>query len=154
MDRRQIVDAVRRAVDRCGDVGEAAARLGVRPSTLSKILQGRQLSPQAHQKLITQLRTPGVLQEPSSHGNARLETVHRLYLELGTLQAAAETLDLTRERVRQLLVKGTRLGLFEYKPRDIRSLNARRFSVRTLVLLIDQGQLKSLGSHRPTCGSC
>ena len=45
----------------------------------------------------------------------RLKHVHKLYEDLGTL-AAGRVIGVTRERVRQLLVKGSHLGLFEYKP--------------------------------------
>lgn len=48
----------------------------------------------------------------------KLKEAHRLYVERGSLEAAGKQLGITRERVRQLLVKGTRLGLFEYKPFD------------------------------------
>ncbi len=37
-----------------------------------------------------------------------------LYEQQGTLESVAKTMDLTRERIRQILVKGTRLGLFKY----------------------------------------
>ncbi len=40
------------------------------------------------------------------------------YQQHGTLAKAGQTLGITRERVRQGLVKGSRLGLFEYKPRE------------------------------------
>ncbi len=38
-----------------------------------------------------------------------------LYQQKGTLQSVAKEIKLTRERVRQILVKGTTYGLFEYK---------------------------------------
>lgn len=46
----------------------------------------------------------------------RLKHVHKLYEDLGTLEAAGRVIGVTRERIRQLLVKGSHLGLFEYKP--------------------------------------
>ena len=48
---------------------------------------------------------------------ARLETLHAMYERLGSLGAVGRQVGLTRERVRQLLVKGTERGLFAYSPR-------------------------------------
>ena len=45
----------------------------------------------------------------------KLKQAHSLYEELKTLQAVADKLRVTRERVRQLLAKGTAAGLFEYE---------------------------------------
>ncbi len=42
----------------------------------------------------------------------------RLYLEGGTLEYVAKKLRLTRERIRQILVEGTKLGLFNYTGKD------------------------------------
>jgi DNA polymerase/3'-5' exonuclease PolX len=42
----------------------------------------------------------------------------RAYLEGGTLKSVACKMKLTRERIRQILVKGTQLGLFNYTGRD------------------------------------
>jgi hypothetical protein len=42
--------------------------------------------------------------------------VHHLYQTRGTLQQVADEIGLSRERVRQLLVKGSEFGLFEYQP--------------------------------------
>jgi hypothetical protein len=45
----------------------------------------------------------------------RLLEVHRLYQAHGTLAATAKALGLSRERVRQLLIQGSKVGLFEYR---------------------------------------
>ncbi len=50
-------------------------------------------------------------------GIKRIEFYRRcfeLYKQNGTLQSVAKSLKLTRERIRQILVKGTRYGLFKY----------------------------------------
>ena len=49
---------------------------------------------------------------------ARLQTLHAMYERLGSLGAVGKQVGLTRERVRQLLVKGTQRGLFAYSPRQ------------------------------------
>lgn len=46
----------------------------------------------------------------------KLKEAHKLYVEKGSLEAVGKYMGITRERVRQLLVQGTRLGLFEYRP--------------------------------------
>jgi len=42
------------------------------------------------------------------------KTIFRLYKEHGTLEKAGEKVGLTRERIRQILVRGNKHGLFEY----------------------------------------
>ena len=42
--------------------------------------------------------------------------VHRLYKEKSNLAAVGREVGVTRERVRQLMLQGSELGLFEYKP--------------------------------------
>lgn len=117
-DGNKIAEAVRRAIDRYGDVVQAAAWIGVRPSTLTKVLEGTSLSAPALKKLTRLLEVPETLRRAKPVQIDRLETAHRLYLELGTLQAVGDRMSLTRERVRQLLEKGAKLELFEYKPRE------------------------------------
>lgn len=48
-------------------------------------------------------------------GHFRL--IQEMYSKLGTLEKVGKELNLTRERVRQILIEGARNGLFEYKPR-------------------------------------
>jgi len=48
---------------------------------------------------------------------SRLYGLHAMYERLGSLGAVGKEVGLTRERVRQLLVKGTQRGLFSYNPR-------------------------------------
>lgn len=55
---------------------------------------------------------PSVLQK----NKERLLAILNLYREKGSLEAVGKELGLSRERVRQLLVKGSKLGLFEYRP--------------------------------------
>lgn len=118
--REELLAAVRRFVDIGGNVDEAASRLDVRPSTLRKILDGRLLSEPARRKLERRLiaRDPARPTELNPSLRERLLRLHALYRELGTLEAVGRRMGLTRERVRQLLVKGTKLGVFEYRPYD------------------------------------
>lgn len=44
--------------------------------------------------------------------------IYRLYQQEGTLARVAQLKNLTRERIRQLLVKGTKWGLFRYSGRE------------------------------------
>ncbi len=46
----------------------------------------------------------------------KLRRAFTLYKELGTLEAVGKRMGVTRERVRQLLVKGSDLSLYEYRP--------------------------------------
>lgn len=58
----------------------------------------------------------------------RLRRVHALYCELRTLQSVADNMGVTRERVRQLLRKGSAAGLFDYETtsrRKVREIQER-----------------------------
>lgn len=54
---------------------------------------------------------------PQSRMN-QYEECFRLYQEGGTLEYVGKKLNLTRERIRQILKKGTQLGIFNYTGRD------------------------------------
>ena len=101
---------------------EASTRLGVRRSTLDKLLNERVVSPQVRRKIESMLKEPArtvqSVAKPASMVD-RLRRVHELYRNLGTLEAAGKELGVTRERVRQLLVRGAQLGLFKYKPFEL-----------------------------------
>ena len=101
------------------DVIEVSAKFAVNPSTIQKIIDRRPVSRAVQEKIFSAMET-----EHNKPADAklsmveRLQDVHRLYKDLGTLAAVGEKIGVTRERVRQLLEKGTKLGLFEYKPFD------------------------------------
>ncbi len=108
-------------VNECHLVDEASARLGVRRSTIEKILAGRSVSFVVQQRLqhllgeATQSKGPSA---PHPSMVERLTHVYTLYRERGTLEAVGREVEISRERVRQLLVKGSSLGLFDYKPHE------------------------------------
>jgi len=116
-----LVDQLRVLVNEYHLVDEAAARLHVRPSTIEKILTGQSVSLGTQQTVQMAVEAATLRREFSPfHASMveRLTRVHQLYKQRGTLEAAGRELGLTRERVRQLLVKGSRLGLFDYRPLD------------------------------------
>lgn len=98
------------------DLLEVSSRCRVNPTTLRKILEERPVSPPTEKKIRAGLGlTPppgGILSLPSRVD--QLCELYRLYQEKGTLAAVGRTVGLSRERVRQLLVRGTQIGLFEY----------------------------------------
>jgi hypothetical protein len=51
----------------------------------------------------------------NSERGRKLVSIYRHYQKEGSLGKVGQLMDLSRERVRQLLNKGTELGLFEYK---------------------------------------
>ncbi|MCK4386321.1 MAG: hypothetical protein KAW52_08670 [candidate division Zixibacteria bacterium] len=61
----------------------------------------------------------------SNKKRQRIFIIRRLYDQLGTLQAVAEEVGITRERVRQIIVDGKELGLFKTVP----SSRRREFGV-------------------------
>lgn len=100
------------------DLLNASSRLGVTPSTLRKILAGAPISRFIQRKIgrVLDGRGSALPGSPRRSRVERLLEVYHLYQEHGTLQRVADEIGLSRERVRQLLVKGSECGLFEYKP--------------------------------------
>lgn len=121
------------------DLLHASPRFGVTPSTLRKILAGGSISRFIRKKIDRVLGAKaGSGQTPQRRSRVeRLLEVHHLYQTRGTLQRAGDEIGLSRERVRQLLVKGAEFGLFEYKPRSEVHLPREK-------ILADYGRLLTL----------
>lgn len=100
------------------DVLKASSRFGVNPSTIYKILEGRAVSFALKRKLVAHFQDSKAARRPGLHkivGVEKLNQVYRLFRREGTLAAVARQIGVTRERVRQLMIHGSQLGLFEYK---------------------------------------
>lgn len=111
---RQLRQAVRNEVS----LLLVASKLGVRPSTIRKILNGWALSRVVERRIDTALNE-GALSAPFGLASAKLEKltdIFDLYQRERSLEAVGKKIGLTRERVRQLLVKGSKIGLFHYQP--------------------------------------
>jgi predicted transcriptional regulator len=105
-------------IQNCSSLEGASSRLGVRPSTLKRLLAGKPVSFHPRQRIKRILNgTATCKPEFADPVSEKLRQAHVLYEQYGTLEAAGREIGLTRERVRQLLVKGSQLGLFEYKPK-------------------------------------
>jgi hypothetical protein len=128
-----------------GDLLPAAVWLGVYPSTIQKILRRKPLSYGVRKKIRTAFENGGARRRLNARQAKRVQQlleIHRLYLENGSLRIVARKVGYSQERVRYLLVRGTRLGLFAYKPK------ARPPQPRLLKrkLLDDYRRLLSLGA--------
>jgi hypothetical protein len=94
-----------------------SSELGVRPSTLRKILEGKSVSPILERKIDAALRN-GAAEDPvriRRSSPERLLQTFLLYQRERSLHAVGKRMGLCRERVRQLLVKGSQIGLFRYE---------------------------------------
>lgn len=114
----QISFHLRRMITHRIDLLDVSSRLGITLSTLRKILAGGPISPFIEKKVREALARGG-RPAPSGRNRSdieRLLQVHRLYEQWRTLRGVADRIGLSRERVRQLLVKGSEFGLFEYRP--------------------------------------
>jgi hypothetical protein len=103
------------------DIIEAWSKLGVHASILKKIVEGAPIPRGMAKKIRSAFKNSPELKGIIFHKPSMVERllyVYNLYREKGTLEAVGKEIGLTRERVRQLLVKGTQLGLFEYKAHD------------------------------------
>jgi hypothetical protein len=94
-----------------------SSRLGVRPSTVRKILSEKPVSQIVQTKINSALREGAAAMPVRIRCSSleRLLDVHRLYQKERTLQAVGERIGVSRERVRQLLVRGSKMGLFRYE---------------------------------------
>ena len=102
------------------DIFDLASKLGVTETSIKKILDGKPVTRPLIEKLRSSLdlSTQDELGTKPSTAVERLRTIHNLYMQLGTLDAVGKHVGLTRERIRQLLNKGKKIGLFEYNPRE------------------------------------
>lgn len=107
----------------CQVAAKISARLKTRFGVVSTELPGAKETGDSTPGMIRKaerIKEGQELEKFLESGKARTERlfqVHRLYEEKGTLSAVGRELGITRERVRQLLVQGARLGLFDYLPR-------------------------------------
>ena len=99
------------------DLLRVSDRLNVNPSTVQKILEGSPVSRSVKKKIHAAFAQEASNPVPSRHSTVdRLMEVHRLYEKAKSLRAVGQKMGVSRERVRQLLEKGSEVGLFEYKP--------------------------------------
>ncbi|MDC4227718.1 MAG: hypothetical protein MPW15_26710 [Candidatus Manganitrophus sp.] len=114
----RILSLLRERINNHFDILEVASNLGVTPSTLRKILAGRPISRFIKKKIgpILEGKEERVSINRKRYGIERLRDAYHLYQQKKTLQGVGDEMGLSRERVRQLLVNGAAVGLFEYKP--------------------------------------
>ena len=102
--------------------------IGVSDGSLVKILTGKGLSRYLLKKISRGLRNwdnsdAAIARTPRVR---RILSLHRRYQVLGTLAEVGREMGLSRERVRQLLTNGEKLGLFHYRDQSgIKSLALR-----------------------------
>ena len=99
------------------DLLRVSDRLNVNPSTVQKILEGNPVSRSVKKKIHAAFTQEGAHPVRTRHSTVdRLLEVHRLYEKAKSLRAVGQKMGVSRERVRQLLEKGSEVGLFEYNP--------------------------------------
>ena len=90
---------------------------GVNPTPLRKIMAGKLVSRYFIKKMFVKLKKEKNFDSAffKSPMVRRFLAVYGIYRKEGSLVNVARNLGLSRERVRQLLYKGNKLGLFDYK---------------------------------------
>lgn len=128
----RLKDLVRNKID----LWRIAYRLNVNPSTIQKILDGRPVSRIIVKKIAAAYQGGGLFDDSAArHGGResnrltveRLKTVHSLYKQEKSLRTVGEKLGLSRERVRQMLEKGSEIGLFKYASLKSSPLSGENF---------------------------
>ena len=112
-----LASELRKTIKGEADIINAASRLNVYRSTIFKLMSGRPVSLSVKKKICTRLGEPRVDDEANQRLAVTLDRImqiHRLYKEKGNLAAVGREIGVTRERVRQLMLHGSKLGLFEY----------------------------------------
>ena len=127
-EKRNIVDPspfsrVRTLVTNKTDLLKVSDRLNVNPSTVQKILEGSPVSRSVKKKIRVAFMNEDLNPVASKYSTVeRLLAAHHLYEKAQSLRTVGEKMGLSRERVRQLLEKGSEAGLFEYKPLKFSSI--------------------------------
>jgi hypothetical protein len=108
---------IRKMIQNETDLLKASISFGVNPTPLRKIMASQPVSKYWIKKLYIQLKSQ---KDPNlvflnSPKVLKLLSTYRLYKEKGSLDKVGTQLGLSRERIRQLLNKGTKLGLFDYQ---------------------------------------
>jgi len=107
------------------DLWRVSDSLNVNPSTVQKIVEGNPVSRSVTKKIHAAFEQGGGLHSkrtrrkdlsPNHSTIERLMEVYSLYEKEKSLRTVGKKLDLSFERVRQLLEKGSAIGLFQYKP--------------------------------------
>lgn len=115
------------------DVWKISDRLDVNPSTIQKILEGRPISRSVTQK-IEAAHARGALngngagrrRESKRSTLGRMMEAYRLYQKENSLRRVGKKLGVSHERARQLLEKGSEIGLFKYEPAKPPTLSRKR----------------------------
>jgi hypothetical protein len=107
------------------DLWNVSHHLNVNPSTIIKLLEGRPISRVTVKKIKSAFLGLGMLHEnsvtfryPEWNQTAveRFRVVYQLYVQENSLRVVGRRLGLSRERIRQLLERGSEMGLFKYTP--------------------------------------
>jgi hypothetical protein len=99
------------------DLLRVSDRLNVNPSTVRKIVEGNPVSRSVKKKIRDAFKQEELNPAESRHSTVeRLLEVYHLYEEAQSLRTVGQKMGVSRERIRQLLEKGSEAGLFEYKP--------------------------------------
>jgi len=98
-----------------------AKQFGTQEFQIKKVAENRKIGQRALGKVVELIEhyKNGTLEiNYDSENIKKLKHVYKLYCEHGTLQAVGNLLGVTRERIRQMLVKGTEQGFFRYQGRE------------------------------------
>jgi hypothetical protein len=112
-----IATQLREVVHNNVDLLEVASKLRVTPRTVKRVITGEAVSSYIKIKIETGLRQNESFVSPSKKSPVQhLLEINKMYQEGGTLRSVGAKVGLSGERIRQLLLTGSKVGLFKYQP--------------------------------------
>ena len=143
-----LADRLHRFLITCGGTVQAASYLNVDPLILAKLIYGRQVNSRFRSHVIRRLEKaqgrsqsvqtlPAAVssEKPTGDSLGQCSQAYELYKRYGTLESVGRRLNLSRERVRQLIHRGIAYGVIPAEPHYTEAVRPFPFSSREEFLI-------------------